>query len=266
MTKPLQRPLRILASYCMDDARVSERYANTLHSLAQRAGQALAYAGPDIQVLFVNASRPGGLASELLDRVDGVVILGGADVDPTFYTQDPAVQKQADTHAVNPEADVFEIELARNAVGRDVPLLGICRGMQVINVALGGTLVSDIGPGTMHNVRPSADEMTEHEVQILEGTRLSHIYGVTRVSVRSAHHQAVARLPETLTPAAWASDGLIEGYESSGSGWLVGIQWHPEDSGANDNHLRALARALVSAVRSHRQLEDTVNSTLRPAV
>ncbi|GFZ85963.1 gamma-glutamyl-gamma-aminobutyrate hydrolase family protein [Nesterenkonia alkaliphila] len=253
MTQPVKCPLRILVSYSMDDANVSQRYAETLHALAQRMGQALTRGGPDVQIWFVDAASPGAQPSELLQRADGLVILGGADIEPRFYTSDPGTREQVDAEGINSAVDGFEMKLARTAVERRVPLLGICRGMQVVNVALGGSLIPDIGAGTVHNQRPGSDEMTTHQVELTPGTALARIYGSARIEVRSAHHQAIGRLPELLTPAAFAEDGLLEGYEARGEGWLVGVQWHPEDQEARVDHLNALARAFLDAARRYRR-------------
>jgi putative glutamine amidotransferase len=166
---------------------------------------------------------------DLLDRVDGIVLHGGGDVDPTRYGQEHG----DDLRAVNADHDEVELAVARAAVERDLPLLGICRGMQVLNVALGGTLVQHIdAPGHMKELHP---------VQLEPGSRLAKALGGELASnCHSVHHQALDAIAPGLTVIGRAEDGTIEAVESDANRWVVAVQWHPEDTAADDPQQQAL--------------------------
>lgn len=178
----------------------------------------------------------------VLDRIDGVIIIGGADVGPAHYGAEP--HPTTDTPRV--ERDASELMLVRGARQRDLPLLGICRGMQVMAIAHGGSLIQDLpdaGFGLVHRERPG--EFTEHTVRLAEGSRAERIYGTTSLVTNSSHHQGV-RDPGTLTPTGWSEDGLIEVLEDPAATFAVGVQWHPEHPDRQATE-RALFRALVEA-------------------
>jgi putative glutamine amidotransferase len=162
-------------------------------------------------------------AEALLDRIDGVVIVGGPDVGD------------------DEQRDAFDLALARHCVERDFPLLAICRGIQVLNVALGGTLVQHIDD---HMVRDKWNE-TVHYVDIEPGTRLAATVGTTRLAVNSLHHQAVDRFGDNVRAIAHAEDGTVEAIEVAGAANVSGIQWHAELLRHRPDHL-ALFEALVS--------------------
>lgn len=248
--KPSKRPVRIVASYVMDADNVSRNYSDELHALASQAGRALATAGDDVQVIFVNAIDPGADVERSLQNVDGVLMLGGMDVDPKRYTSD--ADEIARAEASSPVADEFEISLIKTAVDRGLPVLGICRGSQIINVAFGGSLITDLGKGTMHT-HPDGNEFTDHDVTIESGSRLEGVYPAGPISIRSAHHQAVAQVAPGLKVAATAADGIVEAVEAADDRWLVGVQWHPEDVGGNPEHLNLLANKLVDEARKIHQ-------------
>lgn len=242
----VSRPVRVVASYVMDSDRVPLDYSNELHELAARAGRALTNAADDVQVLFVDASDPSADVERTLRSVDGVLILGGMDVDPHRYTSDPV--EIAGAEATDPVADAFEASLINLAADRGLPVLGICRGAQAMNVALGGTLIADLGADTMH-VAPDSPDMLDHDVTIDAGTRLRGIYGAERIGIRSAHHQAVRDLAPGMRASACAPDGVVEAFEAEDDRWIVGVQWHPEDAHGDSDHLDRLAEALVAEAR-----------------
>jgi putative glutamine amidotransferase len=192
---------------------------------------------------------PGGPedASSLLDRIDALLLTGGGDVDPGFYGED----RHASVASVNPERDVFEIALARQALERDHALLAICRGQQVLNVATGGTLVQDIAsslPGA-ENHDPGRERWElSHEVRIRPGTRLARILGRDRVAVNSIHHQAVKDLGRGLEATAWSvEDGVVEAVEAPEKTFALGVQWHPESFWNRSSDFAPLFEALVAA-------------------
>jgi putative glutamine amidotransferase len=195
--------------------------------------------------LVVAPGRPPD-AGEILDRVDALVLSGGVDVDPAAY----GAARHASVTRVLPARDAFEIALAREALRRDVPILAICRGHQVLNVACGGTLYQDIpselaGAGS----HDAAGERWEycHEVDVLPGTRLREVLGRDKVSVNSFHHQAVKDVGRGLVVSARAADGVIEGIEAPGARLALGVQWHPESFWDRPHTFQPLFEAVVEA-------------------
>ena len=175
----------------------------------------------------------------------GLVLTGGADVDPSRYDQEP----HPAAYGVDPVLDAFEIGLIDVAVEHDIPVLAICRGHQVLNVALGGTLDQHITdrPGLLVHGDPAHGPGggVDHDVRVDGDSRLAHALGVTHCSVRSHHHQAVAELAPKATATAWTDDGIIEGFELN-EGWVVAVQWHPEATAADDPIQQRLFDAFVA--------------------
>jgi putative glutamine amidotransferase len=168
---------------------------------------------------------------ELLERLDGLVLSGGGDLDPASYGGD----SHARTYSVSPERDALELALLRGALERGLPTLAICRGMQVLNVALGGNLhvhLPDVvGEAVVH--RRSQTEAAAHPVRLERGSRLAERLGAGELgAVPSWHHQALDRLGAGLRPVAWATDGIVEAVELREAPHVVAVQWHPELAGA----------------------------------
>lgn len=185
---------------------------------------------------------PDSTDDEILDRIDGLILVGGADIGPINYGAEP--HPTVDTPRV--ERDASELLLCQGARARDLPLLGICRGMQVMVIAHGGSLIQDLpdaGYGLAHRERPGT--FTEHPVTLAAGSRIAGIYGDTRIETNSSHHQGIAD-PGTLTPTGWTDDGLVEALEEPGSRFTVGVQWHPEHPDRRNFEL-PLFRALIAA-------------------
>jgi putative glutamine amidotransferase len=185
-------------------------------------------------------------AAERLERFDGLMLLGGSDVDPAFYGEEP----HPETYGVNRDADAFEMSLLHAAVDLGKPVLAICRGFQVLNVALGGSLDQHITgrEGLVgHGIPGVAPDM--HEVHMEPGTWTAKALRTDTIEVSSSHHQALARLAEGLVASGRAPDGIVEAVERPGDGWVVGVQWHPERSAEKDPSQQGLFDALVEQAR-----------------
>jgi putative glutamine amidotransferase len=190
-------------------------YSRAIHG----AGAMMAMLPPDRRA----AEDPG----ELLDRIDALVLGGGADIDPDAQ----GVEAHSETVGTNPDRDRFEIALALEALDRGMPLLGVCRGMQILNVACGGTLDQHIPERLGHEIhRPVPGSWAEHDVRIRPGSLVAEAAGTDRLTVKSHHHQGVDRIAKNLTPSAWATDDeSVEAIESGDGGFALGVLWHPEE-------------------------------------
>jgi putative glutamine amidotransferase len=186
-------------------------------------------------------------ALEVLDHVDGLLLLGGADLDPATY----GAERHDTVYGVDRDRDAVEIALVREALDRAMPVLAVCRGLQVLNVALGGTLVQhipDLGGTTRHGV-PGGGGTVMHDVKVEPDSLLADITGAEVLATSSHHHQAIEALGEGLHVTARADDGVIEAVERDGPGWMVAVQWHPEDTADTDPAHQALFDALGDAAR-----------------
>jgi putative glutamine amidotransferase len=188
--------------------------------------------------------------SEALDALDGLVLTGGPDVDPARYGE----AAHPNVKPAEPARDAFELELAARAVERDLPTLAICRGMQVLNVAAGGTLMQDI-PSALPSAAPHAvndpKNAIAHPVKIAPGSRVAELLGLTQVDVNSRHHQAVNRPAPGLVVTATAPDGIVEAVEKPDARFCVAVEWHPENFVATGEFL-PLFRGLVEEARKNR--------------
>jgi putative glutamine amidotransferase len=184
----------------------------------------------------------------LLDRVDGLLVSGGPDLDPGVYGQAPHPALGPDVDRV---ADEYEQALLVAAAARDLPLLGICRGLQALNVSRGGTLhqhLPAVTDGSVEHRQTASGRMPTHTVRIEPGSRLAEIVGTEELHVNSFHHQAVDRLGRGLRAVAWSPDGVVEAIEETDTGLLLGVQWHAETLVEGPAHAR-LFEALVAASR-----------------
>lgn len=186
---------------------------------------------------------------DLMDLLDGLLISGGTDINPRRYGEDslPGLGE------IDAPRDECELLLARMALDRDLPLLGICRGMQVLNVAAGGTLFQDIQiqiPNSLKHRQDADKGVPTHRVTIEKKTRLHGIFQKEILWVNGKHHQAVKDLGSGLSVSARSPDGVIEGIESSGSRFVVGVQWHPEGNWKEDPDSVKLFTAFISAART----------------
>lgn len=181
-----------------------------------------------------------------LAKYDGVLFLGGGDVDASLYGHAGPV---ANSYGVDLRADQYCVELIRGVLERDQPLLAICRGSQLLNVACGGTLIPDLDPWHLHRGGPGQPMFVDEKVNLAPGSKVAAILGRPTVTVRSGHHQAVGTVAAELKVAALAQDGVVEGTEHPGKTWVVGVQWHPEDSDGDANDRSLLFEEFVRQSR-----------------
>jgi putative glutamine amidotransferase len=187
----------------------------------------------------------------IFERLDGLILSGGGDVDPALYGE------QLDgSRGVDRQRDDMEMALARWALKEGKPLLAICRGIQVLNVALGGTLYQDLAahkPDSIrHNYFDSAGferDYLAHKVNFAPGSRLARLLGASSLPVNSLHHQGLKSLAAELTPVGHAPDGLVEAVEIADHPFAIGVQWHPEALAPQDPVMRRLFEGLADAAR-----------------
>ena len=200
-------------------------------------------AGGEVQPLY-----PDSIAPDALDHLDGLLLTGGGDVDASEFndTNHPTV------HHINRPRDRMELSLTREALQRGIPVFDICRGMQVMNIALGGNLIQDI-PDEIKSLLVHDDSAGRqnliHEVSVMEGTKLRRILGKDRLGVNSFHHQAVKDLGKGLIATAWSDDGVIEGIELPNGPYFLGVQWHPEEFVDHGAIFHSLFQVFVEAGR-----------------
>ena len=186
------------------------------------------------------------------EACDGILIPGGVDMDPATYGEAPHEK----LGRIDPARDRVELQLTRWCIEDRKPLLGLCRGLQVINVALGGTLYQDIDAqlagAIRHDYFPTYGferDHLSHDVAVAPSSRLRSLVDAEQLPVNSMHHQGVKELGEGLVASARAADGLIEAVESSNGHWMVAVQWHPEVFDHDDPHTRQLFRGFVNAAK-----------------
>ena len=176
--------------------------------------------------------------SELLGLLDGVLITGGSDLDPARYGAEP----HAETTPTSAERDAFELMLVRAAAERDLPCLGICRGMQIVNVAYGGTLDQHLPDRLEDDIhRGAGGDFADHRVRVEPGSLAALAAGAEEVAVKSYHHQGVTRIGEGLRVTGHAGDGTVEAIEDPARRFVLGVLWHPEEDEA-DRLIGAFAR------------------------
>lgn len=240
MTPPPRRPLIGVTTYHRERGGRERFHVPAAYVDAVRLGGGLPVLLPP------GDPRP----DEILASLDGLVLCGGGDLDPALFGGRTGHGAQYSTCA---ERDGFELALVRGALERRLPLLAICRGLQVLNVARGGDLhvhLPDV-VGTQVSHRLSQSQHDVHPVRIDPGCRLAGVLDATRVDVASWHHQAIDRLGEGLRAVAWAEDGTIEAVELPGHPEVLAVQWHPElQARAGSPHLRLFEALAADAARA----------------
>jgi putative glutamine amidotransferase len=190
----------------------------------------------------------------LVERLDGLLLTGGPDLHPGTYGAQPHP-------ALGPterEIDVFELSLIRAAERHGLPILAICRGMQALNVARGGTLIQDLPtehPGALPHRQDEPGRIPTHDVRLVDGCQLAAIAGATDISVNSFHHQAIDRLGAGLRAVGWAPDGVIEAVEDPRVAFVIGVQWHAESLSESETVQANLLAAFVDAAAGGHRVE-----------
>ena len=245
--------LSIIGITCYDDRPTLDQHAPRF-SQNQTYVHVLAKAGAASLLIPLLTDKT--LLRTLYELLDGLLLAGGGDVDPAYYGE-PRHEKCG---PVSPDRDKVELTLARWAMDDGKPLLAICRGIQVLNVALGGSLYQDIQAqvrgGDRHDWHPGYPRnRLSHTVIVAPPTRLAHILGTTSLLVNSLHHQAIKDVAPGLTVAARAPDDLIEAVEVEGHPFAIGVQWHPEELAAISRDVRSqrIFDALVEACQGLRR-------------
>jgi len=221
-------------------AFAGKRYLNSI----LRAGGEPVVVAPQV---FANDD-----ANELLSRFDALVLMGGPDVDPLLYGQ----QASPNVYGVSPQQDRFETAMLRGALANELPVLAVCRGMQLTNVVLGGTLVQHLGDlpnaaslvGHAPGEFPVGAEFALHEVELSSDCWLARATGSSRINGASFHHQGIDRLAPGFRPVGHAPDGLLEAVEHERHR-IIGMQWHPEDTSADDPQQQGIYDAFVDLSR-----------------
>lgn len=193
------------------------------------------------------------------ESLDGIFFAGGGDLDPARY----GAPQSRHAAGVDPGRDAYEMALARHGVGRGLPMLGICRGCQVLNVAMGGTLVPHLPEVTdqEHCLRERFAEAV-HTVDVVPGSRLHAATGLARIGVNSLHHQAVDRVGDGLVVAARAHDGVVEAVEGTGTRQVLGVQWHPELLPAEPGHAELFGWLVEQAARNRQPEGESAQDKL----
>ena len=224
-----------------------------VHYLPEAYTKALSASG--MIPVFVPATLSEDALRAVFERADGIVLAGGGDVHPRYMGMDTSDPESTHAIGIDEARDHSEITLVRWAHQEDKPLLGICRGVQVMNVALGGSLILDIPSQVGEAVRHQVDTTPQwrrailHDVEVAGQSRLADALGAETLAVNSIHHQAIKTVAEGLQATAYASDGVIEGVEDANRRFFLGVQWHPEEIYFDSPRMQALFQSFGDVMR-----------------
>lgn len=183
------------------------------------------------------------------DRCDALLLPGGPDPDPLWFGEEPL----PGTGRISPQRDAWELFLCKWYLKERLPILGLCRGAQILNIALGGDIYQDLDSqyeGVLKHFQDAPDEYPTHTIRIEPGSLLHRCMGATSIVVNSWHHQAIRKLGDNVRATATALDGVIEAIEVQNQPYAVGVQWHPESmAGAGDERQQALMKSFIDAAR-----------------
>lgn len=237
-------PLIAIVAYRLPGGRI-EKWSSGAYAVPDQYVDAVRRAGGEPVLLLPPLSVP---FRDVIARFDGLLLVGGGDVEPGAYGE-PSPHPRL--YGADSERDGAEIGLVRTAADAELPTLAICRGVQVMNVALGGTIIQHLPdrPEMLEHRKRGVESM--HSVRLAESSRLAAATGRTSLVGASRHHQGLDRLGDDLIPVAWADDELVEAVEHR-EGWMVGVQWHPEVTAADDPAQQALFDALVRQAADRR--------------
>ena len=239
----------------MSSPRIGLTGTTRLFDGAERSGVNAAYVNATLRTGGIPLVLPPVIDSAdvptVVDTLDGLLLTGGEDIDPALFGEKPHPK----LGNVDPDRDRFELAIFAEAWRRGMPILAICRGIQVVNVALGGTLWQDIPsqrPGALVHAATSARDQRSHTVDLVGGSRAADALGGTRIEINSFHHQSIKALAPGLVVTGVAPDGEIEAVESTSDGpWMLAVQWHPEEFHHHpDAPDHGLFGAFVAAIRS----------------
>jgi putative glutamine amidotransferase len=226
---------------CSHDDQTNRSY------LPQAYAKAIEQAG-GMPLLLPQAPSSSDCISQLVHLLDGILFSGGVDVDPIHFGEEPLPA----LGAIAPERDGFELELARQALNADLTIFAICRGIQILNIAAGGTIYQDLPSQLTKTLKHSQEAprwYATHKAVIKSGTFLARDLQTREIRVNSFHHQAVNRLAPGFRLSATAPDGVIEGIESENHKYVVGVQWHPETMWEKDPQMLKLFKSFVQATK-----------------
>jgi len=200
-------------------------------------------------------------AADVIDSLDGILLAGGDDCDPAEYGE----ERHSSAELMDPRRQKNDLGLARLARERGIPTLGVCLGVQVMNVAAGGTLIQDIASAIDTDIDHASEpsDRHRHDVHIDSSTRLGRILGAQEMNVNSSHHQAIGRVANGLRITAKAPDGIVEGLEDPAHPFYLGVQWHPEDMPDEDS-AKAIFGAFVDAARTYAREKENASAQMSP--